>query len=167
MPARACAATGHVHTPWTGDAQAQHPRTHLGPGDVQVQDASHQEADAEHQQEQHSQAPRTEDTWSLWAGARRRVPGSLPASRPPAALAPGSSSSLWGHAQAGSLVGRGPRIRVLGVCEKPCPREAGPVDLAPGAGLLLACTWERQVAQGSPCGQRVAARCSRGTRLDA
>lgn len=26
-PARACAATGHAHTPWTGDAQAQHART--------------------------------------------------------------------------------------------------------------------------------------------
>ena len=35
---------------------------------MQIQDTGHQEADAEHQQEQDSHAPRTEDTWSLQAG---------------------------------------------------------------------------------------------------
>lgn len=68
-PVQVCAATGHA-------------RTHLDPGDVQVQDAGHQEADAEHQQEQDGQTPRAEGTCAVGRGR-----------------APGSSSGLWGHAR--------------------------------------------------------------------
>lgn len=42
--------------------------TYLDPSDVQIQDTGHQEADAEHQQEQDSHTPRTEVVLSLWVG---------------------------------------------------------------------------------------------------
>lgn len=57
-------------------------RTYLDPGDVQVQDTGHQEADAEHQQEQEGHTPRKEHLLSMRVAAGQGVPSPGPLPQP-------------------------------------------------------------------------------------